>query len=95
MQSDKRATIYYESDATFLCWACDTFVHDANFLVARHLCQVIYATCHFLDASCRLSSASLQRVRPSALCAISILLPPLGTSWPPRPLALASPPSSP
>ncbi|THU74436.1 hypothetical protein C4D60_Mb04t33350 [Musa balbisiana] len=49
MQSGERATIYYEPNATFLCWACDTSIHNANFLVTRHVCQVTYATCHSLD----------------------------------------------
>ena len=38
------ARIYCESDQASLCWSCDSKVHSANFLVARHsrslLCRV-------------------------------------------------------
>ncbi|XP_071703357.1 uncharacterized protein [Rutidosis leptorrhynchoides] len=38
------ARIYCDSDQASLCWTCDTKVHSANFLVARHsrnlLCRV-------------------------------------------------------
>ncbi|KAI7743223.1 hypothetical protein M8C21_002765 [Ambrosia artemisiifolia] len=30
------AKIYCDSDQASLCWTCDTKVHSANFLVARH-----------------------------------------------------------
>ncbi|KAI3736233.1 hypothetical protein L6452_15771 [Arctium lappa] len=38
------ARIYCDSDSASLCWSCDSKVHSANFLVARHsrslLCQI-------------------------------------------------------
>ncbi|XP_071701187.1 uncharacterized protein [Rutidosis leptorrhynchoides] len=38
------ASIYCDSDAASLCWTCDTKVHSANFLVAKHsrtlLCKI-------------------------------------------------------
>ena len=64
MQSGERATVYYEPDATFLCWAYNTSVHGTNFLVAYHVRQVTCAARHFLDTSCCL---------PLALCGLLIL----------------------
>ncbi|KAL0441268.1 UNVERIFIED_CONTAM: hypothetical protein Sradi_0065700 [Sesamum radiatum] len=32
-----QATLFCPSDDAFLCCTCDAKVHDANFLVARHL----------------------------------------------------------
>ncbi|KAL5839707.1 hypothetical protein ACOSQ4_012315 [Xanthoceras sorbifolium] len=44
---DSPAKIYCESDQASLCWDCDTRVHGANFLVAKHtrtlLCHVCQA----------------------------------------------------
>ncbi|KAF6153899.1 hypothetical protein GIB67_023676 [Kingdonia uniflora] len=41
---DLPATMYCKSDEASLCWSCDSKVHSANFLVARHsrnlLCNV-------------------------------------------------------
>ncbi|WRX26444.1 B-box-type zinc finger - like 10 [Theobroma cacao] len=33
----EEAFVYCLADAAFLCWQCDDKVHQANFLVARHL----------------------------------------------------------
>ncbi|XP_076948895.1 uncharacterized protein LOC143621319 [Bidens hawaiensis] len=42
------AKVYCDSDQASLCWTCDTKVHSANFLVARHsrilLCRVCRST---------------------------------------------------
>ncbi|GMH12064.1 hypothetical protein Nepgr_013905 [Nepenthes gracilis] len=42
------ATMFCASDQASLCWVCDSEVHSANFLVARHsrslLCQVCQST---------------------------------------------------
>ncbi|PIN23872.1 hypothetical protein CDL12_03383 [Handroanthus impetiginosus] len=40
------AAVFCSSDAAFLCWTCDAKVHEANFLVARHLR-------HYLCSNCR------------------------------------------
>ncbi|XP_031097004.1 B-box zinc finger protein 32-like [Ipomoea triloba] len=37
--------VCYPSDFAFLCWSCDTKVHDANFLVARHIRNIICLKC--------------------------------------------------
>ncbi|KAI7729480.1 hypothetical protein M8C21_026385 [Ambrosia artemisiifolia] len=59
------ARIYCESDRASLCWTCDTKVHSANFLVAKHarslLCRVCQSPTHWSasgDRLCR-STASV------------------------------------
>ncbi|KAJ8759998.1 hypothetical protein K2173_010854 [Erythroxylum novogranatense] len=42
---DREATLYCDSDAAFLCSACDFNVHNANFLVARHVRRLICSEC--------------------------------------------------
>ncbi|CAA3023679.1 B-box zinc finger protein 32-like [Olea europaea var. sylvestris] len=39
------AAIYCASDSAFLCRSCDSNVHEANFLVARHLRQTVCSQC--------------------------------------------------
>ncbi|KAH7843814.1 hypothetical protein Vadar_021053 [Vaccinium darrowii] len=39
------ATIFCESDQANLCWDCDTKVHSANFLVAKHLRTLLCHVC--------------------------------------------------
>ncbi|KAG8380260.1 hypothetical protein BUALT_Bualt07G0174700 [Buddleja alternifolia] len=39
------AAVYCTSDTAFLCWSCDLKIHDANFLVARHIRQSICSNC--------------------------------------------------
>ncbi|XP_022885150.1 B-box zinc finger protein 32-like [Olea europaea var. sylvestris] len=39
------AAVYCRSDSAFLCWACDSKVHQANFLVARHVRRPICSEC--------------------------------------------------
>ncbi|GFP99163.1 B-box zinc finger protein 32 [Phtheirospermum japonicum] len=39
------ATVFCSSDAAFLCWSCDAKVHDANFLVARHVRLSVCSSC--------------------------------------------------
>ncbi|KAL3632811.1 hypothetical protein CASFOL_025795 [Castilleja foliolosa] len=39
------AAVYCPSDAAFLCRSCDAKVHDANFLVARHVRQSVCSNC--------------------------------------------------
>ncbi|CAK7323737.1 unnamed protein product [Dovyalis caffra] len=41
----READVFCDSDAAFLCFDCDSNVHDANFLVARHLRRVICSGC--------------------------------------------------
>ncbi|XP_019412802.1 PREDICTED: putative zinc finger protein CONSTANS-LIKE 11 isoform X2 [Lupinus angustifolius] len=40
------ARIFCESDQATLCWDCDTQVHAANFLVARHSRTLLCRACH-------------------------------------------------
>ncbi|XP_047336702.1 zinc finger protein CONSTANS-like [Impatiens glandulifera] len=40
------ATIHCDSDEAMLCWNCDATVHSANFLVARHLRNLLCHVCH-------------------------------------------------
>ncbi|XP_022723735.1 uncharacterized protein LOC111280525 [Durio zibethinus] len=39
------AKIYCESDQAILCWDCDSRVHGANFLVAKHLRALLCHLC--------------------------------------------------
>lgn len=39
------AAVCCPSDSAFLCWSCDAKVHDANFLVARHIRNIICSRC--------------------------------------------------
>ncbi|KAH6793361.1 hypothetical protein C2S52_003838 [Perilla frutescens var. hirtella] len=39
------ATVFCPSDAAFLCRNCDAKVHEANFLVARHVRRAVCSTC--------------------------------------------------
>ncbi|GJR02971.1 zinc finger protein CONSTANS-LIKE 1-like protein [Tanacetum coccineum] len=40
------ATIHCDSDRANLCWTCDANVHSANFLVAKHLRNLLCHVCH-------------------------------------------------
>ncbi|OIW12078.1 hypothetical protein TanjilG_15318 [Lupinus angustifolius] len=42
------ATTFCDSDQATLCWNCDSKVHTANFLVARHTRTLLCHTCHSL-----------------------------------------------
>lgn len=39
------AAVYCSSDSAFLCWSCDSKVHQANFLVARHVRRLVCSEC--------------------------------------------------
>lgn len=39
------ARLHCESDQTTLCWDCDTKVHSANFLVAKHSRSLLCHSC--------------------------------------------------
>ncbi|XP_047963088.1 B-box zinc finger protein 32-like [Salvia hispanica] len=39
------AAVFCPSDAAFLCRSCDVKVHDANFLVARHVRRTVCSNC--------------------------------------------------
>ncbi|KAJ6690735.1 hypothetical protein OIU85_006933 [Salix viminalis] len=47
----REACLYCDSDAAFLCFECDSDVHNANFVVARHLRRVICSACNSLTGS--------------------------------------------
>uniref|UniRef100_A0A2P2P570 Zinc finger family protein n=1 Tax=Rhizophora mucronata TaxID=61149 RepID=A0A2P2P570_RHIMU len=42
---NQEATLYCGSDAAFLCFDCDSNVHNANFIVARHIRRLICPHC--------------------------------------------------
>ncbi|KAE8714939.1 hypothetical protein F3Y22_tig00110187pilonHSYRG00289 [Hibiscus syriacus] len=42
---DSLAKMYCESDQAILCWDCDSRVHGANFLVAKHLRTLLCHLC--------------------------------------------------
>lgn len=44
------AKMYCESDQAILCWDCDSRVHSANFLVAKHLRTLL---CHLCQSPTR------------------------------------------
>lgn len=58
-----QASVYCASDAAFLCWACDSRVHQANFLVARHVRRTICRHCKRLSGP-DLSGAGFLPVQP-------------------------------
>ncbi|KAF9676458.1 hypothetical protein SADUNF_Sadunf08G0004100 [Salix dunnii] len=59
----REAGLYCDSDAAFLCFECDSDVHNANFVVARHLRRVICSACNSLTGSSFSSATpSLHRV---------------------------------
>ncbi|KAK6915206.1 hypothetical protein RJ641_020323 [Dillenia turbinata] len=45
------AALYCSSDVAYLCCACDARVHGANFLVARHLRQVVCSKCKQINGA--------------------------------------------
>ncbi|KAL4333311.1 hypothetical protein GQ457_07G028650 [Hibiscus cannabinus] len=47
---NNRGRIYCESDVAILCWECDSRVHGANFLVARHLRTLLCHRCQSLTS---------------------------------------------
>ncbi|GAB4831077.1 hypothetical protein Ancab_005087 [Ancistrocladus abbreviatus] len=53
------AMVHCESDQASLCWECDSKVHSANFLVAKHsrtlLCQVCQSPTPWTGSGPRLS----------------------------------------
>ncbi|CAB4272002.1 unnamed protein product [Prunus armeniaca] len=53
---DQEASLYCPSDSAFLCSRCDARVHQANFLVARHIRQSICYNCKGLAGSRNLRS---------------------------------------
>lgn len=42
------AAVFCSADDAFLCWTCDSQVHEANFLVARHVRQFVCSICNNL-----------------------------------------------
>ncbi|XP_020102438.1 zinc finger protein CONSTANS-LIKE 2-like [Ananas comosus] len=49
------AAVYCDADGAFLCWSCDAAVHGANFLVARHVRRLAYASSRAADFGHRFS----------------------------------------
>ncbi|KAH7564880.1 hypothetical protein ACOSQ2_021557 [Xanthoceras sorbifolium] len=47
----REASLYCDSDSAFLCRSCDAAVHQANFIVARHLRQPLCSKCKSLTGS--------------------------------------------
>ncbi|CAK9146086.1 unnamed protein product [Ilex paraguariensis] len=59
------AALYCSSDSAFLCWNCDTKVHEHNFLVARHFRRTICSVCKNF-AGDRISGVGIRPYR--AIC---------------------------
>uniref|UniRef100_A0A5B7AGE1 Putative B-box zinc finger protein 32-like n=1 Tax=Davidia involucrata TaxID=16924 RepID=A0A5B7AGE1_DAVIN len=57
------AALYCPSDSAFLCWKCDSKVHAANFLVARHVRRTVCSKCKGVTNN-RISGVGFQPVRP-------------------------------
>lgn len=47
----QEASLYCDSDSAFLCSTCDARVHEANFLVARHVRQTLCCKCQCLTGN--------------------------------------------
>ncbi|GAB4849950.1 hypothetical protein Ancab_029250 [Ancistrocladus abbreviatus] len=45
------ASVYCPSDSAYLCWTCDAKVHEANFLVARHVRSTLCFRCKGFDGN--------------------------------------------
>ncbi|XP_065634824.1 B-box zinc finger protein 32 [Quercus suber] len=58
----EEASLYCASDSAFLCFRCDAKVHQANFLVARHVRQAICFKCKSFSDH-RISGAGNDRLR--------------------------------
>ncbi|XP_058068140.1 B-box zinc finger protein 32-like [Magnolia sinica] len=58
-----RASLYCESDSAFLCFDCDRTVHEANFLVARHVRRIVCRRCGQFDGDC-ISGVGSRQIRP-------------------------------
>lgn len=56
------ASLYCESDSAFLCWNCDARVHEANFLVARHVRRTVCFKCKGFDGN-RISGVGFEPFR--------------------------------
>ncbi|XP_009595996.1 B-box zinc finger protein 32 [Nicotiana tomentosiformis] len=61
-----RAALFCTSDSAFLCFHCDAKVHQANFLVARHLRLILCSHCNSPTKN-RFSPCS-HSLNSSALC---------------------------
>ncbi|KAK9281470.1 hypothetical protein L1049_004391 [Liquidambar formosana] len=57
------AALFCASDSAFLCWDCDARVHEANFLVARHVRQTVCSKCKGFDGN-RISGVGFGPSRP-------------------------------
>ncbi|XP_010273594.1 PREDICTED: B-box zinc finger protein 32-like [Nelumbo nucifera] len=56
------ASLYCSSDSAFLCWNCDARVHEANFLVARHVRRTVCIKCKGFDGK-RVSGVGFRPVQ--------------------------------
>lgn len=59
------ARVYCESDEARLCWSCDAKVHSANFLVARHVRNLL---CHSCQSPTTWNGSGDQLGRTISLC---------------------------
>ncbi|XP_039010141.1 B-box zinc finger protein 32-like [Hibiscus syriacus] len=60
------ASVYCSADSALLCWKCDHKVHHANFLVARHLRQILCSKCK--SSSHNLCKASSEKPNHPMAC---------------------------
>ncbi|XP_031281293.1 B-box zinc finger protein 32 [Pistacia vera] len=60
----QEASLYCDSDSAFLCFTCDARVHEANFLVARHVRQTLCCKCNCLTGNFISGARSLSSLSP-------------------------------
>ncbi|CAI0410108.1 unnamed protein product [Linum tenue] len=63
--------VYCNSDDAFLCFNCDARVHQANFLVSRHLRLLLCRTCRCLTQNSVFGPRSLPHSAACAACSSS------------------------
>ncbi|XP_077238465.1 B-box zinc finger protein 32-like [Tasmannia lanceolata] len=63
------ASVYCVSDSAFLCFDCDARVHEANFLVARHVRLILCSRCDGFDGN-RLSGVGSRPIRSICLSCV-------------------------
>ncbi|CAI0408354.1 unnamed protein product [Linum tenue] len=63
--------VYCNSDDAFLCFNCDARVHQANFLVSRHLRLLLCRTCRCLTQNSVFGPRSLPHSAACASCSSS------------------------
>lgn len=69
---DEEASLYCDSDSAFLCSTCDARVHEANFLVARHVRQTLCCKCKCLTGNFISGERSRSSLKPVCQSCIQV-----------------------